>query len=141
DQVLGGVATLEATPRDEQQAGDTVEEVERGEGVQGNAQARVLHDDHGKPPAEVRARRHTERRVLTRLADPPPAARELVDDRGNEGAGHPDEEVEAGSEQVINEPVDRGDPAHSRTEISSPSTRTGYTTARAGRSDSPVLRS
>src|SRR5439155_17002141 len=82
------------------------------ERVERHPQPRVLHDYYRRPPGEVGAGGHAERRVLARLAEVEAAAVELGEQRLHERAGHAREEVEAGGEETVDEVVGRKAAAH-----------------------------
>jgi hypothetical protein len=102
-QMLGRVLSLVATPRDQQEHGQLVEDVQRAERVERHPEARVLHDHGGAAAAQVGARGDAERRVFPRLSKVAAAALELGDHRTDEGAGNAGEEVEAGGEEFVDE--------------------------------------
>src|SRR5437762_759979 len=112
DEMLGGVLALVAPPGHEQQRRDAVEEVQRPERVERHAETRVLHDDDRRPPGEVGAGRHAERRVLARLAEVELTALELGEQGLHQRAGHPHEEVEASGEEAVDEAIGRDAAGH-----------------------------
>src|SRR5690348_5640839 len=101
--MLRRVPSLPTSPRDDEEAGQAIEEVEGAEGVKRHAQPGILHNDDRSTSGEVGARRHPERGVLARLAEVQPAALELGEHGLHERAEDTDEEVEAAVDEAVDE--------------------------------------
>ena len=99
--MLRCVLALIATPRNQEQTGQGVDQTERRQRVQADPQTRILHNDNGLFAGHIGSRRQAHRRVFTRLGNIATPFFERGNHPLDQRAGHPSEKVEAGIPEVL----------------------------------------